>query len=176
LKSNKTETLLVALGAFSFLILIPPFVFFWFSYLIINSETQIYTFEIGAFRFIGTVPILVGILTFFWCAWSLTFSGKALLWPFFPPEKLVVRGLYRYVRNPMYVGGICIWVGEAILFESTNLFLIALAMFAFFNLLIGVEEYILKQPFGESYEQYCKSVRRWIPRLTPFRGDNSKVS
>ncbi|UCE57155.1 MAG: hypothetical protein JSV31_25500 [Desulfobacterales bacterium] len=49
-----------------------------------------------------------GIFAFFWCAWRLTFSGKGLLWPFFPPGKLVVRGLHRYIRNPMYVGAICI--------------------------------------------------------------------
>ena len=176
MKSNKFEMLLYAIATLAFLFLVPPLFLGLIPYKIITSKVEVYTFKIGAFRFIGTVPILVGIVTIFWCAWSLTFSGKASLWPGFPPGKLVVRGLYRYVRNPIYVGGICILVGEALLFESTNLFLYALAMFGFFNLLIGFDEYSLKQSFGESYEQYCKSVPRWIPRLKAFRGDTPKSS
>ncbi len=76
----------------------------------------------------------------------------------------------------MYVGGICMLVGVGILFESTNIFIYALGMFVFFNLLIIIEEPTLKQSFGQSYVQYCKFVHRWIPRLKPFYGDISKPS
>jgi protein-S-isoprenylcysteine O-methyltransferase Ste14 len=176
MKSNKFETVVSAVGSLGFLFFVPPVFLGLIPYKIITSKVELYTFGIGAFRFIGVIPILVGILAFFWSAWSLIFSGKAFLWPGFPPGKLVVSGLYRYVRNPMYVGGICILVGEALLFESTNLFLYALVMFGFFNLFVGFDEYALKQSFGESYEQYCKSVPRWIPRLKAFRGDTPKSS
>jgi protein-S-isoprenylcysteine O-methyltransferase Ste14 len=175
LRSDKANILIAALGTLLFLIFVLPFYVF-LPYTIINSETQIYPFEIGVFRFIGTVPIFIGVLTFLWSAGNLTFSGKGTPCHLNPPEEFVVRGLYRYVRNPMYLGGIIIVVGEALLFESTNLFIYALAMFAFFNLFIVVEEYTLKQSFGESYMQYCKFVPRWIPCLNGFQGDMSKSS
>lgn len=98
MKSEKISTLLAALGTFLFLIFVLPFYVF-LPYTAINSETQFYTFEIVVFRFMGTVSIFVGILTFLWRAWSLTFSGKGRPCPFNPPEGFVVKGFYRYVRN-----------------------------------------------------------------------------
>jgi len=176
MKSNKFEILLFALGTLGFLFFVPPIFFVLFPYKIITWEAKVYTFEIGAFRFIGTVPILVGILTYLWCAWSFTFSGRGTPLHILPPEELVVSGLYRFVRNPMYVGGCLILLGEAFLFASPGLLIYALAMFAFFNVFVYGEETRLRRTYGESYEQYCKSVPRWIPRLKPFRGYISKSS
>jgi len=81
-----------------------------------------------------------------------------------PPKELVVRGLYRYVRNPMYVGILSILLGEALLFASQRLFEYAAVAFIFFFLLVVLyEEPVLRNKFGESYRQYCKKVPRWIP-------------
>jgi protein-S-isoprenylcysteine O-methyltransferase Ste14 len=176
MKSNKFEILLFALGTVGFLLFVPPLFFGLIPYKIITSQAQVYIFEIGAFRFIGTVPILVGIMTYLWCAWSFTFSGKGTPLHILPPEELVVSGLYRFVRNPMYVGACLILVGEALLFASAGLLIYASAMFALFNVFVYGEEARLRHTYGESYEQYCKSVPRWIPRLKPFRGDISKAS
>ena len=176
MKSNKFEILLFALASLAFLGFVPAIFFVLIPYEIITSEVQVYTSKIGAFRFIGTIPIIVGILSFFWCTWSFTFSGKGTPWHFLPPEELVVSGLYRYVRNPIYVGGCLILFGEALLFASAGLLIYASAMFIFFNLMVHGEEASLRRKFGEAYEQYCKSVPRWIPRLKAFRGDNSESS
>ena len=175
MKSDKIYTVLAPIGTVLFLIFLLT-LFLFVPYNIKNSESQIYPFEIGVFRYVGAVPIFIGVFFFLWSAWSLTFSGKGTPCPFYPPEEFVVSGIYRYVRNPMYVGGICILVGEALLFESTYIFLYAIGMFVFLNLFVIFEEGNLKKSFGKSYEQYYKSVPRWIPRLKPFRGDFSKSS
>ena len=75
----------------------------------------------------------------------------------------------------MYVGGLLLLLGQAILFKSFGFLIYAAVLFLLFHLLVVlVEERMLKREFGESYNQYCKSVPRWIPRLRPFRGDISK--
>lgn len=176
MKSNKFEILLFALASLASLGFVLAIFFALIPYEIITSEVQVYTFKISAFRFIGTIPIIVGILSYFWCAWSFTFSGKGTPWHFLPPKELVVSGLYRFVRNPMYVGACLILFGEALLFASAGLLIYASAWFIFCNFLVHGEEASLKRKFGEAYEQYCKSVSRWIPRLKAFRGDNSESS
>lgn len=175
MKSNKSEILLFALATLAWLFMVPSIFLVLLPYKIISWEAQAYTFEIGAFRFIGTVPILMGILTYVWSAWSLTFSGKGTPFPILPTEELVVSGLYRFVRNPIYVGVCFVLFGEALLFASLGLLIYALAMFIVFNFIASGEETSLRRRFGEPYEQYCKLVSRWIPRLKAFRGDISKA-
>ncbi len=120
--------------------------------------------QLGIFRYFGALPILIGAAIYFWCAWDFTFTGRGTPAPIDPPKELVVRGLYRYVRNPMYVGILSILLGEAFLFASQRLFEYAAVAFLFFFLLVVLyEEPILRQKFGESYRQYCKNVSRWIP-------------
>jgi protein-S-isoprenylcysteine O-methyltransferase Ste14 len=107
---------------------------------------------------------LIGTAIYFWCAWDFTFAGRGTPAPIDPPKELVVRGLYRYVRNPMYVGILSILLGEALLFASWRLFEYTAVVFIFFFLFVTLyEEPILRQKFGESYRRYCESVPRWIP-------------
>jgi len=91
--------------------------------------------------------------------------------PIAPPEKLVVRGLYRYVRNPMYVAVIGIILGQALLFGDWRLLLYAalfwLACHAF---VVVYEEPTLQRTFGGAYVAFRANVPRWIPRLSPWRG------
>ncbi len=82
----------------------------------------------------------------------------------------MVRGLYRYVRNPMYVGVSLIVLGEAALIRSRGLLLYWAVFFAMVNVfVIGYEEPYLRRRFGESYERYTRSVGRWAPRLRSGR-------
>ena len=86
-----------------------------------------------------------------------------------PPRRLVVSGLYRYVRNPMYVGFGILLIGEAWLIGRIEIIyemLIALALVSTF--VIAYEEPALRAKFGDDYLEYCRNVRRWIPRLTPW--------
>jgi protein-S-isoprenylcysteine O-methyltransferase Ste14 len=91
-----------------------------------------------------------------------------------PPKKLVVSGLYRFVRNPMYIGAFLILAGEVLLFQSQDLFAYFLLMFAIINVhVLAFEEPSLSNLFGETYQHYRTSVRRWIPRITPYRENSS---
>jgi protein-S-isoprenylcysteine O-methyltransferase Ste14 len=89
-----------------------------------------------------------------------------------PPKKLVVVGPYRYVRNPMYIGFIVGWIGLWIVFGKAT----AVAIVIAFAVVLGValfvvfyEEPTLRHKFGSKYEEYCRNVPRWIPRLRPWR-------
>jgi protein-S-isoprenylcysteine O-methyltransferase Ste14 len=157
---------MIALKTLLFTILVPGTVTVLVSYLLLTSGFQLFPVEIGALRILGLPPILLGAVTYLWCAWDFTFAGRGTPAPIDPPKELVVKGLYRYVRNPMYVGVTLILLGEALLFESAVLFLYAGFLLVCAHLfIVYYEEPTLKRLFGASYESYCKSVPRWIPRL-----------
>jgi protein-S-isoprenylcysteine O-methyltransferase Ste14 len=83
-----------------------------------------------------------------------------------PPRELVVQGLYRYVRNPMYLAVTTIVMGELLLTRSSALFVYWMVWFVGVNLfVIGYEEPNLRRRFGASYEAYTREVGRWLPRL-----------
>jgi protein-S-isoprenylcysteine O-methyltransferase Ste14 len=125
------------------------------------------TFDgIDAVRILGLASMLAGIALLSVCVWEFARSGRGTLSPVDPPRHLVVRGLYRYVRNPMYVAVTAIVLGEAIAARSLGLVVYWAVFFLSANLfVIGYEEPYLRRRFGASYDEYAASVRRWIPRL-----------
>ncbi len=155
---------MVLLKTIIFTFLVPGTVTILVPYWLLFSRSAPPPMQLGIFRYFGALPILIGAAIYFWCAWDFTFAGRGTPAPMDPPKELVVRGLYRYVRNPMYVGILSILLGEALLFASQRLFEYAAVAFIFFFLLVVLyEEPILRNKFGESYRQYCKKVPRWIP-------------
>jgi protein-S-isoprenylcysteine O-methyltransferase Ste14 len=91
--------------------------------------------------------------------------------PIAPPEQLVVTGLYRYVRNPMYVAVLALLVGQALLFGSPALLAVGAAFWLGTHLfVVAYEEPTLEHTFGAQYQAYRANVPRWIPRLSPWRG------
>ena len=83
-----------------------------------------------------------------------------------PPKELVIAGLYRYVRNPIYVGAMLFQVGFILWFGSALVIVYALFFFLGFNVLILIiEEPVLRNQFGAAYEEYCRNVPRWIPKI-----------
>lgn len=105
------------------------------------------------------------------CFWDFSWTGHGTPAPWDAPRRLVVRGMYRYVRNPMYAGMALVLIGEALLLRSLMhevLIILAVycAMVTAFVLLY--EEPELRRQFGDDYREYCRNVRRWIPRLKPF--------
>lgn len=120
---------------------------------------------------IGSLFILVGLILMAWTIGLFVTVGKGTLAPWNPPQKLVIRGVYRHVRNPMITGVCCILLGEAIFFASLSL----LGLFGF-GLILNLiyiplsEEPGLARRFGDDYLLYKKNVPRWIPRLTPWEG------
>jgi protein-S-isoprenylcysteine O-methyltransferase Ste14 len=100
------------------------------------------------------------------CVWEFARSGRGTLAPMDPPRELVVRGLYRYVRNPMYLSVTLILLGEVALTGAGALFAYWAVWFAVVSLfVIAYEEPSLRRRFGASYEEYCRRVGRWVPRL-----------
>ena len=113
----------------------------------------------------GLVLVALGAAILFRCIWEFAVSGRGTLAPIDPPTRLVVNGLYRYVRNPMYVGVVLILAGEAWVFWSGGLAIYAGGFFAVANLFIVVhEEPALRRKFGESYDEYMRTVPRWVPK------------
>jgi protein-S-isoprenylcysteine O-methyltransferase Ste14 len=95
-------------------------------------------------------------------------QGRGTPAPPLPTERLVVSGLYRHVRNPMYLAVLTVVFGQALLLGSTGLLAYAALLFAAFHLfIVGYEEPTLRRRFGSEYEQYCRRVRRWWPRAGP---------
>jgi protein-S-isoprenylcysteine O-methyltransferase Ste14 len=122
---------------------------------------------LDALSVVGLACMLAGIALLAVCVWEFARSGRGTLSPVDPPRQLVVRGLYRYMRNPMYVAVTAIVLGEAMIARSLDLVIYWAAFFLAANLfVIGYEEPNLRRRFGASYEEYTRSVRRWIPRFS----------
>jgi len=120
---------------------------------------------------IGFLPIALGAAIYLWCAWDFATAGQGTPAPIDAPKHLVVRGLYRFVRNPMYVGVLLILLGESVAFRSTRILVYAAIVFTFFNLFVILyEEPALKRKFGASYEEYLRTVPRWLPHRRPAHG------
>jgi protein-S-isoprenylcysteine O-methyltransferase Ste14 len=100
--------------------------------------------------------------------------GRGTLVPAAATEHLVVSGLYRYVRNPMYVGVTTSLAAEAALFRSTDLLVeLALALAAIHLFVCSYEERTLAKRYGNEYAEFKRNVPRWLPRLTPWKGDQA---
>ena len=119
---------------------------------------------------LGLLLITMGAALLGACIWEFGRRGRGTLSPVDPPKELVVHGLYRYVRNPMYLSVSTIVFGEALLARSSALLLYWVIFFTAANLFIVLyEEPTLRRQFGESYERYTQRVGRWLPRR-PHRG------
>ncbi|MBZ5624476.1 MAG: isoprenylcysteine carboxylmethyltransferase family protein, partial [Acidobacteriia bacterium] len=90
--------------------------------------------------------------------------------PVFPTRHLVVTGLYRYVRNPMYVAVVSAILGQGLIFGNVTLLEYGGLVWLFFHLFVlAYEEPTLESSFGSEYKSFCAEVPRWIPRFTPWR-------
>jgi protein-S-isoprenylcysteine O-methyltransferase Ste14 len=120
----------------------------------------------GAVQCAALLPLATGCAVYFWCLWDFATFGRGTPAPIDAPRRLVVRGLYRYVRNPMYVGVLLVIAGWALLFRSPRVVVYGAAVALFFHLfVVAVEEPTLRGKFGRSYERYCREVGRWVPRV-----------
>lgn len=145
-----------------FTILAPGTVTVLVPYLLVLPRAE---FDVGAFRFAGIAPIVLGAAALFYSAWNFVFVGRGTPAPLDPPKELVAAGLFRFVRNPMYVGICTLLVGEALLFQSWRILAYAFLVWLLFHLFVIIyEEPHLRRKFGTSYENYCRAVPRWIPR------------
>ena len=122
----------------------------------------------GEWRWLAALPAIVGFAIALRCVWDFGWTGRGTPAPMVPPKRLVVVGFYRYVRNPMYLGFFVGWAGLWIVFGRADLTAILLAVVAVLstNLFVRLyEEPTLQRKFGADYVEYCRHVRRWIPRI-----------
>ncbi|HUO27420.1 MAG TPA: isoprenylcysteine carboxylmethyltransferase family protein [Candidatus Aquilonibacter sp.] len=122
-------------------------------------------------RLLAAIPSALGFAVALRCMWDFGWTGRGTPAPIAPPQRLVVVGFYRYVRNPMYVGFFAGWIGLWVIFGHANPILIAFAA----SVVLGVhlfvvfyEEPTLRAKFGADYEEYCRNVPRWWPRVRPW--------
>jgi len=114
----------------------------------------------------GMVIGAAGAAVALWCIFTFAAIGRGTPAPFDPPRRLVIRGPYRFVRNPMYIGAGLALASAALFYESlpllgyAGLFFLATHVFV-----VAYEEPTLRRTFGPEYEAYCSQVRRWRPRV-----------
>jgi protein-S-isoprenylcysteine O-methyltransferase Ste14 len=107
-----------------------------------------------------------GTAIYAWTVWDFATFGRGTPAPIDAPQKLVVRGLYRFSRNPMYVGVLTVLLGHVALFRWSGLVCYAAAVLAGFHTWIVVyEEPRLASTFGNEYDVYRRQVGRWLPRI-----------
>jgi len=129
----------------------------------LRDEPSVFEKPLGVHAFAAMLVISAGMIVLLCCILQFAVEGKGTLSPVDPTRRLVARGLYRFSRNPMYVGVMIILIGEAILTNSPTLWIYLTIIFIIFNLFILFhEEPRLRKDFGDEYDQYCRKVRRWI--------------
>ena len=119
-------------------------------------------------RWLGAIPSVLGFAVALRCVWDFGWAGQGTPAPFAPPQRLVAVGFYRYVRNPMYVGFATGWIGLWVIFGHPNPVLIAAVAAVALGVHLFVvfyEEHTLRAKFGADYEEYCRNVSRWWPRV-----------
>lgn len=155
---------MLVLRSIFFTLLLPGTVTLLVPYLIL-SDARAAPARRPLLAWAGLAPLVAGAGVLLRCIWDFAAAGRGTLAPVDPPTVLVVRGPYRYVRNPMYVGVLWVLLGEAMLFWSVPLLVYAAAFFAMAHAFVTLyEEPALRRRFGASYEAYARDVRRWLPR------------
>jgi protein-S-isoprenylcysteine O-methyltransferase Ste14 len=127
--------------------------------------------SVGWAALVGLPLLVVGLVLVVWTIWLFSRVGEGTLAPWDPTEKLVVRGPYRHIRNPMISGVAFVLAGEAVVLGSKAVALWFAAVVAVNTIYIPlVEEPGLRRRFGAEYDAYAADVPRWLPRLRPWRG------
>lgn len=120
-------------------------------------------------RIVGAVLVAAGSVALVGAFARFVRDGIGTPAPIAPTQRLVVRGSYRYVRNPMYLAVVATIIGQALLLGQRALLLYAVAVAAATGtFVIGYEEPTLRRQFGEEYDAYLRAVPRWWPRARPW--------
>ena len=127
-------------------------------------------------RIAGAVLVTAGVLVLLDSFMRFALQGLGTPAPVFPTRHLVITGLYRYVRNPMYVAVVAAILGQGLIFGNVHLLEYGAAVWLAFHLfVVAYEEPTLRATFGAEYGAFCGGVPRWIPRLSPWRSHNHEA-
>jgi len=155
---------MTAIKSLIFFMLVPGMLIGYFPYLISTTDTEL--ISPGLLVYLAYPPWLIGGSAMLWCFWNFTFNGRGTPAPIDPPKELVAVGLYRFVRNPMYVSGLITLIGWILWSPSLPLIIAPFLFFTAAHLFTTLyEEPTLGKKFGAAYADYCTKVPRWIPRI-----------
>lgn len=157
------------LGSILFLILAPGTVAGLLPWLITGWRFEAPFFGFEATRYLGAVLLAGGLAVLVDSFARFAWIGEGTPAPIAPTRRLVVSGLYRHVRNPMYVAVVSAITGQAVLLGSDRLLVYGgLVWLMFHAFIVFYEEPTLDRAYGEKYRAYQRGVPRWLPRLTPW--------
>jgi protein-S-isoprenylcysteine O-methyltransferase Ste14 len=148
------------------------FLALWFWLLPPWLGFQVDTVGAARWRWIVAAPSVLGFAVAVRCIWDFGWTGHGTPAPMAPPQRLVVVGFYRYVRNPMYVGFFVGWLSLWVAFGRANRSALTVALVAVVAVALFVrlyEEPTLRMKFGADYAEYCRNVPRWVPRMRAWR-------
>ncbi|MBI5873796.1 MAG: isoprenylcysteine carboxylmethyltransferase family protein [Candidatus Omnitrophica bacterium] len=137
-----------------------------FPYLI-HKFVDSYLVFLGAkpVRWLGAILNCLGYALAVWCVMLFIKEGKGTPLPFAHPKKLVIKGPYRFVRNPMVLGTVLFLFGNSVLLGSVGIFIYAVIIFIIMHLFVLIEEGALTRRFGDEYVSYLQKTPRWLPKF-----------
>jgi protein-S-isoprenylcysteine O-methyltransferase Ste14 len=159
-------------GSAVFLVIAPGFVAGLVPWWISHWRLETPFFGIPLFRYAGGMLVMLGVIGLLDSFVRFAVQGLGTPAPVFPTRHLVVSGLYRYVRNPMYLAVASTILGQGLTLGNVTLLEYGAFVWLLFHLFVLVyEEPTLRATFGSEYNLFCAEVPRWIPRFTPWRGE-----
>jgi protein-S-isoprenylcysteine O-methyltransferase Ste14 len=162
---------LAILGSAIFLVIAPGVVAGYVPWRICRWHVGPPLLGISLLRFVGMLLIATGLPILLDSFARFALKGLGTPAPVFPTQHLVVSGLFRYMRNPMYVAVLSLIFGQALFFGSARVLEYGIAVWLGFSLFVLLyEEPTLRKSFGAEYEEFCANVPRWIPRMQPWQG------
>jgi protein-S-isoprenylcysteine O-methyltransferase Ste14 len=168
-----TRRMLALLGTAVFLVLAPGFFVVLVPYWISRWRFQPALLGFTPFRILGVLLMAITLPMLLESFARFALQGLGTPAPVFPTQHLIVKGFYRYVRNPMYVAVVSMVLGQGLFFGNPHLLVYGfLAWLVTFLFVVTYEEPTLHRTFGAEYDTYRANVPRWIPRLTPWCGTN----
>jgi len=166
-----TRRALALFGTAAFLVLAPGFFVVLLPYWISRWRIQPPLLNFMPFRILGVLLMAAGLPVLLESFARFALQGLGTPAPIFPTQHLIIKGFYRYVRNPMYVAVVSMVFGQGLFFGSVSLLVYGFgAWLVTFLFVVTYEEPVLHRTFGAEYDTYRANVPRWVPRLTPWSG------
>ncbi len=158
------------LGSAIFLVIAPGFIAGLVPWWISRWRIETPFLGIALFRVAGGILITLGVIGLLDSFVRFAVQGVGTPAPVFPTRHLVVTGLYRYVRNPMYIAVVSAIFGQSLILGNAVLLQYGALVWLLFHLFVlAYEEPTCGASFGDEYRRFCAEVPRWIPRVTPWR-------
>lgn len=132
-------------------------------------DVQVPLFGFPPIRVLGVILIVLGIAVVLDSFARFALQGLGTPAPVFPTLHLVVKGFYRYVRNPIYLAVVSVILGQGMILGNVNLLVYGVVAWLGTHLFVlAYEEPTLRKTFGAQYDAFCANVPRWVPRLNPW--------